>query len=442
LPAIRCRRLAKFYRVYPRPVDRLREVLLRRPCHQRVDALGEVSITVAAGETWGLIGDNGAGKSTLLKLLAGTVSPSAGELKLHGRVAALLELGSGFHPEFSGRRNIYLNAALLGLTEAEIRRREPEIIAFAELEEMIDRPVKTYSSGMYVRLAFAIATSVDPDILIIDEALAVGDHHFQRKCIARLMDFRRRGKTILFCSHSMYLINELCSRCLWLADGRVRQVGDAAEVVAAYQAYQERRALENGGKNGTGAVAAPAGAAGVSGAVGGSAGNGAGANDGAGAKMSAKATAPAPDAAASPRVVIEALELVDGAGRPVKSGRQFEPLRFRWRTRCTGPTYTGHVGFGIMNAEERYIFTTLTNHEGLDPVRFSGVQEGIIEFPAAVFQGDGFRPALGVFDDHGLLTVDVRYGAPFAVIGRRPELGQFWMEHTWRLPGRGRDIGQ
>ncbi|MBN2232445.1 MAG: ATP-binding cassette domain-containing protein [Deltaproteobacteria bacterium] len=460
-PAIRCRRLTKFYRVYPRPVDRLKEVLLRRPCHQRVEALGEVSVSIGAGETWGLIGDNGAGKSTFLKLLAGTVTPSAGELEIHGRVAALLELGSGFHPEFSGRRNIYLNAALLGLTEAEIRRREPEIIAFAELEEMIDRPVKTYSSGMYVRLAFAIATSVDPDILIIDEALAVGDNHFQRKCIARLMEFRRRGKTILFCSHSLYLINELCGLCLWLAGGTVRQAGDAAAVVAAYQSYQDRRALENGGHNGTGAVVAPVGdaggdavavgvaahksgtadaAAGVSGeaAVGGSDGNGVGANGGAGAEKTGRTTAPAPDAAPLPRVVIEALELVDGAGRPVKSGRQFAPLRFRWRTRCTGSTYTGHVGFGIMNAEEKYLFTSLTNHEGLEPVRFSGVQEGIIEFPAAVFQGDGFRAALGVFDDHGLLTVDVRYGASFAVVGRRPELGRFWMEHVWRLPEAGR----
>ncbi|MCK4378348.1 MAG: ATP-binding cassette domain-containing protein, partial [Deltaproteobacteria bacterium] len=153
--AIDCRNLTKYYKVYLRPIDRLKEVITRRPCHQRVDALEAVDFTVHQGETWGLIGDNGAGKSTLLKLLAGTVSPTAGDLRIEGRVAALLELGSGFHPEFSGRGNIYLNAALLGLTEAEIRQREAEIIAFAELESVIDRPVKTYSSGMYVRLAFA-----------------------------------------------------------------------------------------------------------------------------------------------------------------------------------------------------------------------------------------------------------------------------------------------
>ena len=173
--AIVAQKLTKHYQVYRRPFDRLKQAVLRRPCHDLVEALSDVSFEVPVGGTLGIIGENGAGKSTLLKILAGTVRPTSGRFEERGRIAALLELGSGFHPEFSGRQNIYLNAALLGLKEKEIKGREASIIAFSELKDAIDRPVKTYSSGMYVRLAFSIATSVDPDILIIDEALSVGD---------------------------------------------------------------------------------------------------------------------------------------------------------------------------------------------------------------------------------------------------------------------------
>ena len=188
--AIEAEGLTKHYQVYLRPFDRLKEAILRKPCHDPVEALTDVSFEVPEGGTLGIIGENGAGKSTLLKILAGTAHPTSGRMVKRGRMAALLELGSGFHPEFSGRQNIYLNAALLGLKEKEIRDREKAIIAFSELENAIDRPVKTYSSGMYVRLAFSIATSVEPDVLIIDEALSVGDHRFQQKCVDRMMGFR------------------------------------------------------------------------------------------------------------------------------------------------------------------------------------------------------------------------------------------------------------
>ena len=239
--AVRASEVSKCYRLYQRPVDRLLEFFLRRPRHRPFWALRDVSFEVMTGETLGIIGDNGAGKSTLLKILAGTLPPTSGEVECHGRVAALLELGAGFHPEFTGRQNIYLNAALLGLEEHEIRAREKEIISFAELEDFIDQPVKTYSSGMYVRLAFAIAVQVDPDILIVDEALSVGDQSFQKKSIDRILEFRDKGKTILFCSHSMYHVTHLCQRALWLDHGRIKMIGEARQVVQAYEDWSREK---------------------------------------------------------------------------------------------------------------------------------------------------------------------------------------------------------
>ncbi|WP_291322883.1 polysaccharide ABC transporter ATP-binding protein [Desulfonatronospira sp.] len=237
LTSITVQDLSKVYKLYSRPSDRLLEVLLRKPRHQAFHSLNRISFHVSRGESLGLIGDNGAGKSTLLKILAGTLSPTSGSIDVRGRVAALLELGAGFHQEFTGRQNIYLNAALLGLSETEIRSREKDILEFAELGQFIDRPIKTYSSGMVVRLAFSIATSVDPDILVIDEALSVGDQYFQKKSLERMLHFREQGKTIVFCSHSMYTVNLLCNRVLWLEQGMVREQGLSTEITANYENY-------------------------------------------------------------------------------------------------------------------------------------------------------------------------------------------------------------
>ncbi len=235
-------RLGKDYRFYDRPWHRLWEAVVRRPRHRLFTALDEVSFSIISGTSLGIIGDNGAGKSTLLKLLVGTLTPSRGYVRTFGRVTALLELGAGFHPDFTGRRNIYLNASLLGVPPADIRRLEPSIIEFSELGDFIDRPVKSYSSGMVVRLAFSIAVSVDPDILVIDEALAVGDVAFQRKCVERMLTFRALGKTLVFCSHSMYHIQELCHQVLWLHQGKVKRFGDVQEVLSAYEEHSKGRA--------------------------------------------------------------------------------------------------------------------------------------------------------------------------------------------------------
>ena len=229
--------LYKDFKIYDKPQDRLVEIILRNPRHQVYHVLSDISFALADGKSLGIIGDNGAGKSTLLKLLVGILQPTSGSIRLKGQVAALLELGAGFHPEFTGRRNIYLNAALLGVPDENIPDIENDIIEFSELDYFIDRPVKTYSSGMFVRLAFSIATMVRPDILVIDEALSVGDMAFQKKCVQRMNEFREQQKTMVFCSHSMFHVQELCDTAIWLDKGKIQEIGDSDKVVGHYEDY-------------------------------------------------------------------------------------------------------------------------------------------------------------------------------------------------------------
>jgi lipopolysaccharide transport system ATP-binding protein len=220
-PVIQAKHLGKCYRLFERPQDRLKQFF--SPAHKKhyreFWALSGVDLEVGQGEVVGIIGRNGSGKSTLLQLVCGTLSPTEGEINVHGRVAALLELGAGFNPEFSGRENVFLNGAILGVSRAEMEARFDEIVAFSGIGDFIDQPVKTYSSGMYVRLAFAVAVHIDPDILIIDEALSVGDGAFARKSFERIMALKEKGATILFCSHSMYQVEVLCQKALWLDAG-------------------------------------------------------------------------------------------------------------------------------------------------------------------------------------------------------------------------------
>ncbi|WP_079435496.1 ABC transporter ATP-binding protein [Zoogloea sp. LCSB751] len=234
--AIRASGLSKNYQLYDSPFDRLKQLLTgdRHRYGRTFHALQDVSFTLHKGEVLGLIGRNGAGKSTLLQLICGTLTPTEGQLEVNGRIAALLELGAGFNPDFSGRENVFLNASILGLSRAETEARFDEIVAFSGIGDFIDQPVKTYSSGMYVRLAFSIATSIEPDILVIDEALSVGDGEFARKSFDRIMQLRDKGATILFCSHSMYHIEAICSHALWLERGKVRMEGAPGKVTQAF----------------------------------------------------------------------------------------------------------------------------------------------------------------------------------------------------------------
>jgi lipopolysaccharide transport system ATP-binding protein len=244
---LRTRNLSKSYRIYSSPRDRVVESLWRgrRKLHHEIRALADVSLDIDRGETVGVIGRNGAGKSTFLQLVTGTVQPTSGTIEMHGRIAALLELGAGFNPDFTGRENVHLNAALLGLTPKEIAERYQSIVAFAELGEHIERPVRTYSSGMYMRLAFAVAAHVDADLLIIDEALSVGDAFFAQKCMRFLRRFQETG-SILFVSHDTAAILGFCDRVVWLDQGRVRAIGPAKPVVEEYLA-DAAQAVQGGG---------------------------------------------------------------------------------------------------------------------------------------------------------------------------------------------------
>jgi ABC-type polysaccharide/polyol phosphate transport system ATPase subunit len=235
--------VSKSYAIYDAPADRFKELItlnrLRR--HREFKALDDVSFTVEAGETFCIIGENGSGKSTLLQIIAGILAPTRGRAEVKGRVAALLELGSGFNPDFTGRDNVYLNAAILGLSRAETERRFRSIEEFAEIGEFLDQPVKTYSSGMAVRLAFSVAIHVDPEILLVDEALAVGDVYFRQRCLRKVHELRQRGVTILFVSHSMGDVKAIGDRVLWLDRGRIRELGGTDLVVSKYLAEMTAR---------------------------------------------------------------------------------------------------------------------------------------------------------------------------------------------------------
>ena len=233
---IRVERASRRFRVNPQQVRTLKELLLVRGRSRATDvwALQSVSLAVEPGEAVGLIGRNGSGKTTLLRLIAGIVKPTAGLVGAGGRVASLLELGAGFHPDFTGRENVYLNGSIHGLKRAQIRARMDEIVSFAELERFIDLPVRTYSSGMYMRLGFAVAAHIEADTLLLDEVFAVGDEEFQRKCFAKIFEFKQRGGTIVFVSHDASSVERLCQRAVLLRDGQVELDGSTQEAIARY----------------------------------------------------------------------------------------------------------------------------------------------------------------------------------------------------------------
>lgn len=248
--AIAVKGLAKWYTPKVRPAERFWQALRRgrsMPSAIQTEAptscafaLHPVSFDVIEGEVVGIVGKNGAGKSTLLQLLCGTLQPSAGSVQIRGKIAALLELGAGFNPEFTGLENVRLNAAILGLSHSEIDEKLEGILQFADIGDYVYRPVKTYSSGMFVRLAFSVAVCVDPEILVVDEALSVGDGQFAKKSFERIMQLKDRGTTILFCSHSLYQIESICNRAIWLHEGRMKMEGDAADVIAAYSQFLDQ----------------------------------------------------------------------------------------------------------------------------------------------------------------------------------------------------------
>jgi ABC-type polysaccharide/polyol phosphate transport system ATPase subunit len=391
--AIEVRGLSKVYRLYRKPIDRLKEAVLRRPFHQPFESLRDVSFTVPFGAGLGVIGENGAGKSTLLKILAGTLTPTAGEVIRRGRAAALLELGAGFHAEFTGRQNIYLNAALLGLTDAEIREREEDIVEFAELGPFIERPLNTYSSGMKIRLAFSVATSVDPDILIIDEALSVGDQYFQKKCIDRMIGFRERGKTILFCSHAMFTVNQLCERCIWLHHGSVRAQGSATSVTAEYENF----ARERGAKE---------------------------------VQKMERGKRPHE----KPPVAIRSIMLNGDPGPIQMRYREDLSVLIEYESIDSRPFW---IAMGIRRNDELVCHGVNMARDLKDPLQKKGIGRIMINYPSLPFLHGEFYVVGIALDESGLQPYHIKESSPFTIIppeAWRNEVGLLDLEHEWVIP--------
>ena len=379
--------VGKEYRIYDSPRARLKSLLTGRALHRSHWALQGVSLELARGQCLGVVGSNGAGKSTLLKLITGTLQPTRGELARSGRVTAILELGAGFHPDFTGRQNLYFGGSLIGIEHEQMAALEAEVLAFAEIGEAIDRPVKTYSSGMVVRLAFALVTAVEPDLLIIDEALAVGDQHFQKKCIERIQAFRARGCTILFCSHSPYHVRQLCDVALWLDQGRVMELGPTEPVIGAYEMHS--RLLGS-------AAAAPA------------AGHDAmivPTEEAAGAPPPAPAPPAdaAPDAAAILSVEIAHLD----AGEPALL--QHRDLVATITVRGRGAERP-HIGFMIEQSHGVGITSLATHEEGAAPVQVApGLWRSVLTFPELPLHSGQYVVSAFLFDASGLVVYDQWY---------------------------------
>ncbi len=241
-PVIEAKNLGKTYRLYGNPYHQLLEKMPwnKQPRHREVKALHDISFAVHPGECMGLVGSNGAGKSTLLKVLSGTTYPTSGSYAVRGRVTSLLELGAGFHMGFTGRENIFMNAAMMGFSRKEAQKKYQEIVDFSELGDFINAPVRTYSSGMGARLGFSVAVATEPDLLIIDEILAVGDMNFRRKCVDKIFGYKKQGKSMFFCSHSLYDVRQICDRAIWLRQGRMQLLADSVTVTNEYATWENK----------------------------------------------------------------------------------------------------------------------------------------------------------------------------------------------------------
>ncbi len=403
--------VGKAYEVFATPRQRLKSLLLGvRGEYQWV--LRDVSFALREGECMGVVGDNGAGKSSLLKLIAGTLQPTVGTLARNGRITAILELGAGFHPEFTGRENLFYGGQLIGLSEADIVRLADSIIAFSELGDSIDRPVKAYSSGMVVRLAFALVTAVQPRVLIIDEALAVGDQHFQKKCIERIESFRRAGCAILFCSHSMYHVRRLCDRAIWLDKGQVQAIGECERVVSAYEAHSRAQDAQF-------AAAAPQAAA---------LGGESPLNSVAGAGDGGAQTQPATARARAEIVAFEVLNLNQDRV-PLLLGPD---LVVRMSARIDGDE---RPNFGLMLEQLHGVgITSITTHtDSVVPLRGAdGLWHVSVRFPNLPLHSGEYVLSPFLFDSAGLVVYEERIGHfPFRVEYPTPVPGLVRLPHEW-----------
>jgi ABC-type polysaccharide/polyol phosphate transport system ATPase subunit len=434
-PAVQVEQLTKIYRVYASPWDRLREALLRRPRHREFRALADLSFSLPKGEGLAIIGENGAGKSTLLKLLAGIGVPTSGVLRVRGKVASILELGSGFHPEFTGRQNIVLNAAMLGLSERELQQKLPSIVAWSELGDFIDQPVKVYSTGMAMRLGFSIAIQVEPDVLIIDEALSVGDGYFQKKCMDRLLQFVGAGGTLLFCSHAMYYVSAFCQRALWLRQGRAEALGPVAEVVRDYENFLLAKSAPAAGRSLAGAVASGSGAA-AEDAAGEDdrAAGGADARPGGGGEDGVPADQPrGPARLLGVRVSGGASAEAPAGAVPLFAPGDDLELEIEWES--LRPDLAFHVGIGINRIDDLEVGSLATHLDGRPPMTGRTRYRLGVVLPRLTLVKGEFTLYVFLLDEVGLHIYDQRiYRRAFGVHSPGYAFGMVTLEHHWLEP--------
>ena len=412
--AITLAEVSKSYRLWGRRSQfaTLKSALLKRDVklspEQTVPALREVSFEIHRGEAFGVIGRNGSGKSTLLKLISGILKPTSGKIAVHGRIAALIELGAGFHPEITGRENIYINGIMLGLTRREIDERFDRIVAFSGIGEFLDQPVKTYSSGMYVRLGFAVAVHVDPDILLIDEVLAVGDEEFSARCIAKIQEMKLRGVTLVFVTHQLDQVRNLCDRALWLDHGLVEAIGDPMRVVDAY--LQE-----------------------VSGAV-----------------PASGTEEPAAEAAAAPpekkdthdeerwgsgEVLLKHVALTDHHGRELVAIGAGTPITIDIDVEVRAPQDDFVFGLGIYHADGTCVYGTNTDVEGYAAQRLeSNARVRFVTTSLDLVAGT-YRVDAAVHTRNGRCFDYRRNVIRFVVGSRVHDVGVYRPKHEWRFDG-------
>jgi len=431
-PAIELTNVSKTYRRYGgRQFSTLKSALLSgdlvrqlRP-EETFQALKNVSFSVPKGCTYGVVGRNGSGKSTALKLVAGITKPTEGKVAVEGRISALIELGAGFHPEISGRENVFINGIMLGLSKKEITKRFDEIVEFAELTEFIDAPVKTYSSGMYMRLGFAVAIHVDPDVLLVDEVLAVGDEGFTHKCLDKFGEFKRRGKTILLVTHSLGLVERFCDEAVWLDAGEKKAEGDPTRVVGTYVtdvARQEERFLKASDEK-AGVEAGVAGAIETTGPV-----------DAQEVSTDMNRAGEGRWGSGGVEITSVAFETTDG--QPTQVFHTGEPMRVTLGIRAAAPVRDFVFGVGLFTADGVSVYGTNTDLEEFEADRLEGDQkvtlvidsldlvEGTYKLDVAVHKRDG-----APYDYHRLLHT-------FRVKSRIKDVGIYRPKHSWEFsPG-------
>jgi ABC-type polysaccharide/polyol phosphate transport system ATPase subunit len=428
--AIEVTNVTKVYRRYARKKQfaTLKSALLTGSLIQdlqpdeKFPALQGVSFNVPAGRTYGIIGRNGSGKSTALKLVAGITKPTTGTVSVVGRISALIELGAGFHPEISGRENVFINGIMLGLTKREVARRFDEIVEFAELKDFIDAPVKTYSSGMYMRLGFAVAIHVDPDVLLVDEVLAVGDEGFTHKCLDKFGEFKRRGKTILLVTHSLNLVEKFCDEALWLDGGKVKGAGDPKRVVSAYLTdveKSEEQELERAEGRGQRAEGGAEGKA-----------------EGTESNVAEDMTRAVEGRWGSREIEITDVRLAAAGGETSHIFQSGDRMAVHLKVRAHQPTSDFVFGVGLYSAEGVTCYGTNTQLESLEPEEIRGegevvftidsldLVEGTYKLDVAVHKRDGYS-----YDYHRLLYT-------FRVKSRTQDVGIYRPAHTWTFsPG-------